>query len=191
MAETFSVSETGVMGTAWMLDETYTAELEATAHAAAHALLACASGLWIAAGTGVVPTTVENDFIRMEHLLRKLFMARKNFSDTTKPMALDMLRLDGASDEVIALADKLISTVISGYARALMADHETEMKVTRLAEGLIELRAEAGNYTIEEEASDYSFARSFFYGLRKPAGAPTLTAKMSDGELNARLNAIV
>jgi hypothetical protein len=165
----------------WMRDQTAQQELEATIEAAAHALLQWASDVWLlvtecpspeaAIDAALASPVLSNDLMRVERLRQKLWQARVNLSETVLPTALSILRADGASEEIISFITKVLKTLIAGYSAALDQVMKNQRRVTVLAETMIALRAEVGDYTVEDELSDYGYAQTWVYSLRprKPA----------------------
>lgn len=197
------------IGNAWRIEQIEAAqiaqELSATEEAAARALLAYTSSFAVicmghpnindARAACMSSAVLQKDFERLDGLRHKLWLARKNFSDTTMPIAMRILADDGMGESELRLMKKLLEEAISAMARALNPDRENDMRVTKLAELLIELRAEViGSYTVQNEREHYAFARAFMNSLtaeiptHKPAPAPR---KFTDAELDARLNALV
>jgi hypothetical protein len=197
------------IGNAWRIEQIEVAqiaqELSATAEAAARALLAytctfaviCSAHSHIDAARAACLSSavLKRDFERLDGLRHKLWLARKNFSDTTMPIAMRILADDGLDKSELSIMKKMLEEAISAMARALNPDSENDIRVTKLAELLIELRAEVtGTYSVQNERESYAFARGLMNSLTaeipppKPAPAPR---KFTDAELDARLNALV
>jgi hypothetical protein len=191
-------STANLIANAWR-DDNLASALSATGHAL-FALTASMVDLAQAYGeTGfVMPDTtpeLTERYSRLHRLCARLReLGVEDVAGAAVFSSMDFAETDDEGARQLLL--KLVKTTMLGYLRAEAVGEADAQRVTRLAEALIGVRAEMGDYSVEEERHDYAFAEGFVDGLRRDsakAGTRVEPPKrtMSDAELDAMLAELV
>jgi hypothetical protein len=151
--------------------------------------------------TGVLPTSGASalrDFGLLDQVMGQLSKMGVDIKSIAAPAVIEIMRERGdqMGDEEIKFMTKLANNTLAGCQHAATLAEADERRVTDMAEKMIATRAAIGDYTIEQEAADYAFSRSFVYGLRAQAkkhlfATPAVQHTYIEADIDARVAALV